>query len=527
MLSDATTLDPEATKRARILIVGAGAVGLTMAIDLVRRGLAVTVLEAGTQAVSGESQRYFEAAKALGRPLEGRHLGRFRALGGSTNFWGGQLARFDPIVFEPRAWIGAEAGWPISRSDLERYYDRALDLLGMTGARESDAEIMARLGLVPPPLPEALSFFLTRWVPEPNFAVLFRHEIETLPLLRVVTGAPVVALTRDPAGATVDGVVVLDSGGRRLRLHADRIILANGTIEIARLLSLPFADGAPPPWGDNPWLGRGFMDHVAVIGGDLRPLDRRRFHDLFDNAVLDRIKYQPKLKLSEAAQRERQLCGVSAHLIFNSALAEDLANAKIFAKAFLRGRIDGTIGDLPKRFKTLLTVGLPMIARYLRHRRIYNPADRGVQLRLNAEQYCLPESRLILQPERDDLGMPLVGLDWRIDGSELETIASFAESVRDYLAATGLADLTLDPRLVARDPAMLDLAVDDYHHMGMARMADRPEHGVVDADLSVFGARNISVAGAAVYPSTGCMNPTFTAIALGLRLAERLAGQMR
>jgi choline dehydrogenase-like flavoprotein len=56
----------------------------------------------------------------------------------------------------------------------------------------------------------------------------------------------------------------------------------------------------------------------------------------------------------------------------------------------------------------------------------------------------------------------------------------------------------------------------------MARMANTPAEGVVDRELKVFGTRNLYVAGAAVYPTTGFANPTFTAIALGLRLADAI-----
>src|SRR3954463_1160507 len=85
-----------------VLIVGAGAVGLTMAVDLASRGTSVTLLEAGPDQVSSASQRQFELARSTGHPLPGLHLGRFRALGGTTNFWGGQCVRFDPDVFESR-----------------------------------------------------------------------------------------------------------------------------------------------------------------------------------------------------------------------------------------------------------------------------------------------------------------------------------------------------------------------------------------------------------------------------------------
>jgi choline dehydrogenase-like flavoprotein len=87
---------------------------------------------------------------------------------------------------------------------------------------------------------------------------------------------------------------------------------------------------------------------------------------------------------------------------------------------------------------------------------------------------------------------------------------------------SGLADVELDERVLRRDPAFMASFDDANHHMGMARMSVDASSGVVDADLRVHGSRNLYVAGAAVYPSTGFPNPTFTAMALGLRLSAAL-----
>lgn len=54
-------------------------------------------------------------------------------------------------------------------------------------------------------------------------------------------------------------------------------------------------------------------------------------------------------------------------------------------------------------------------------------------------------------------------------------------------------------------------------------MADGPDAGVVDRDLKVFGTRNLYVLGAAAFPTGSYANPTLTAIAFALRLAEHLA----
>jgi choline dehydrogenase-like flavoprotein len=61
------------------------------------------------------------------------------------------------------------------------------------------------------------------------------------------------------------------------------------------------------------------------------------------------------------------------------------------------------------------------------------------------------------------------------------------------------------------------------HHLGTTRMSANPEDGVVDANLKVHSVDNLYVAGASVFPHAGISNPTFTIIALSIRLAEHLS----
>jgi choline dehydrogenase-like flavoprotein len=522
MLMSLHDLDGAGELKASTVIVGAGAVGLMMAVDLARQGQDVIVLEAGGTSVEKASQQFFENAVSVGANLEGMHLGRFRVLGGTTTFWGGQLVRFDPCVFEPRTWLGDKTAWPLSRADLDPYYDRVLTLAGMEAALIDDEEVFRRLSVTPPQPPESLGLFFSRWTPETNFARLFQKEIAERPNLRVITDAPAVALSADETGRRITGVECQDRNGRRMLVRGGNVVLANGTIEIARLLSLPLADGRRAAWADNPWLGRGFMDHVDCVAGEVHPIDRKRFHEVFDNAFVDGVKYNPKVKLSEKAQKDLGLVGISCHFIFNSSFAEHLTNAKIFFRGLLKGRVDGSFLSYPGQLLTLVRVGLPMMIRYLRYRRMYNPADQGIQLRLTSEQIMVRESGLRLRNDRDGLDMPMVEMDWRIDGGEIETFARFAELVRDYLAESGLAEVRIHQKLLDRDPTYLSTIDDANHQMGMARMAKDPADGVVSGDLRVHGAENLFVAGAATFPSTGFPNPTFTAMALGLRLVDLL-----
>jgi choline dehydrogenase-like flavoprotein len=58
-------------------------------------------------------------------------------------------------------------------------------------------------------------------------------------------------------------------------------------------------------------------------------------------------------------------------------------------------------------------------------------------------------------------------------------------------------------------------------------MSIDPAHGVVDVNLKVHGTSNVYVAGSSVFPSMGAANPTFTAMALALRLAHFIHGTGR
>ena len=51
-----------------------------------------------------------------------------------------------------------------------------------------------------------------------------------------------------------------------------------------------------------------------------------------------------------------------------------------------------------------------------------------------------------------------------------------------------------------------------------------PSQGVVDADCRVHGIANLYVAGSSVFPTAGRAGPTYTLVALALRLADHLAG---
>jgi choline dehydrogenase-like flavoprotein len=65
------------------------------------------------------------------------------------------------------------------------------------------------------------------------------------------------------------------------------------------------------------------------------------------------------------------------------------------------------------------------------------------------------------------------------------------------------------------------------HPLGTCRMGNDPATSVVDADGRLHGHPEISVCDASVFPSSGGTGPSLTVIALALRVADRLAGELR
>ena len=196
MIQNASDFNFDTAPPFDICIVGAGAVGLTLAVSLARQGRRVALLEAGPAKPQAGSQMLFEAATYSGHKLRGLHVGRFRTLGGSTTFWGGQLVPFAPIVFQPRPWV-SDALWPISLDDVSPFYKDVFNILGMSQVIENDSEVWAKLNVPAPVTTNAIKPFFTRWTPESNLAIHFDADIAISPNLTVLLEAQVGALAID------------------------------------------------------------------------------------------------------------------------------------------------------------------------------------------------------------------------------------------------------------------------------------------------------------------------------------------
>jgi choline dehydrogenase-like flavoprotein len=504
-----------------IVVVGGGPVGIVVAVQLARSGHEVVVLEAGGRTVEPVAQQ-LNAGMNDGHPHNGLSQARIRVLGGNSIVWGGTLLPYTSIDFAQREWV-ENSGWPLKLQDLAPYYDRAAALLGVEPGIGCDGEIWKQARVTAPVLDDAIEIVLTRSLRERNLARLFRNDFTSRSNLKLLLHAIVTDVVFDNATNRVKAVVINSIDRRQARLPARHFVVACGTIEATRLLLTAAQNDREAPWGRNSWLGCCFQDHLEISAARLRRKRTETFDNIFDSILLAGQKYQPKMRLAERVQKAERLLNISGVLQFDSSLQHHIDNVKLFVSSVLRGAVPPNLRTIPSHSLALLRIWGPLIRRYIQEHRIFNHSDMGIRLLINCEQVPLRESAIRLDNERRDLlGMPAVRLDWRIDGQEIHTMARFCEIVRDALLRMGIADVQLHPKIAARDVSILNECIDSYHQCGGLRMASTFDDGVVDPHLRVHGTANLHIAGAATFPTSGYANCTYTALALALRLCDRL-----
>ena len=152
-------------------------------------------------------------------------------------------------------------------------------------------------------------------------------------------------------------------------------------------------------------------------------------------------------------------------------------------------------------------------------RETFGGSPKEISVTNHCEQVPNRESRVYLSEERDALNMNRLVLDWKVGPEVTRTLMRLDQLLDVHLRKEGLGRYANDHR-EQDDVSYLDAA----HHMGTTRMSLSARSGVVDANCKVHGVENLFIAGSSVFPTSGHANPTWTIIALTLRLCDHLKG---
>jgi choline dehydrogenase-like flavoprotein len=542
LLLDSRDIEQDARLEADLCICGGGAAGIALALAFEDAGLQVCLLESGALHREAATQDLYAGRNESGLYADGGgnfagylRSTRSRFLGGSSNCWGGWCRPYDAIDFEARDWV-AHSGWPITRADLQPWYERAQPMLQLGPYGYDPAAWSASLGAdvlrVLPLDPQHLTTQISQFSPPLRMGHAYRARLARARNLLVVLHANVVALRAGSDVRHVAAVQVRSLGGRRFTMQARCVVLAAGGIENARLLLASNEQQAAGLGNGHDLVGRYFMEHAAIPAGrvvfaaapaGLDPYDSAHFY-LNRRFAAHGTMIAAHWGLSPAAQR--------AHGVLNS---------RSYLRPIHGDEDDPTVQGLVNFYR--------WASRLFKHRRP-TPADFArfalhpqrvlqagrlhlLRTRRRTASYRLehiveaspdPQSRVLLDHERDALGMPRARLQWRPGAQQKRTIAVAQQLIGAEFARLGLGRVEAAALPEQGWPDAMQWV---WHHLGTTRMHDDPRQGVVDADCRVHGLANLYVAGSSVFPTAGTDAPTLTIVALALRLAEHLRMRLR
>lgn len=535
MFIDAREVSQGTQVRTTVCVIGGGAAGMTIALQLNQHGVDTCLLESGGFGPDDDTRDLYRGENA-GLPYAFADGHRSRFLGGSSNCWGGWCRAWDSWEFEKREWIPF-SGWPFGWSQLSPYLQRVHEVLQL-GPPTYDPDFfeaaLSKKDVQRIPLPGGrVRDIVCQFSPPTRFGKVYRTTFEHSQCVRVYLHANVVELETDETARNVTTVHVRTLNGKTMRIAAQVVVLATGGIENARLLLASNKVQTAGLGNSADLVGRFFMDHPRLCSGNVvfnSPWNRNKFYDAkfhYQNPTVAAYGRPVAGQFSltrETMERERLLgCHVwfsSLHPGEGTKAAEALVNIK---HTLLQKGQPGR--GLHQDIATLLAH--PIDAMGFTFSRCFRPWNliRGVRLQAIVEPEPNPDSRVTLSDEKDLLGMPRVRVTWKLGAAVQRTFDRTLEIVADELKKSGIADVTLDPRLEGSSwPAEL---VGSWHHMGTTRIHDSPQYGVVDRNCRVHSVNNLYIAGSSVFPTGGTNYPTITIVALALRLVDHLIDQLR
>lgn len=527
---------------ADLVIIGAGAAGITLARQFANTRTSVLLLESGGLGRDEAQQDLYKGSQPGLQALP-LHVSRLRYFGGSTNHWAGWSRPLEPEDFARRKdW--PESGWPITRSTLDAYYPAAAKLVELGPTAFDDLGFWQRQtgGAWLKALPlqtDRLRTALFQVSPPTRFGERYRQELATAGNIKVLLGANVLELLPDKlaadSGKRVAGLVATTEAGRHINISGKQFVLAVGGIETPRILLSSTQMHTNGAGNEHDLVGRYFQDHPwltasAVVRYGSTSTLAANWPLYFDTTELAGAKVFAALTPNPARAMEAGIGGFRMWLQPTTVSTQGMDALRQTYADLSAGKLPDRLGEQVgsmladwdvitnsvyktafKTHKDLLDVGTGKIL--------------GMSIDLNFEQRPRFDSRVTLGKAVDRFGVRRVEVDWRLGDDERRTATTALQWAAEAFGQIGLGRTRITLDLSKGKPWPEELT-GSSHHMGTARMSTTPEKGVVNADGRVHSVNNLYIAGSAVFPTSGYANPTLTIVALALRLADHLKGRL-
>jgi 2-polyprenyl-6-methoxyphenol hydroxylase-like FAD-dependent oxidoreductase len=220
---------PSDGRRYNVCVIGAGPVGITIALECEAAGLTVLLLEAGRPHPQRKSDGLCQAEIVAPLNHAALEVTTRTGLGGTSAVWGGRCVPFDDIDFEKRSFV-PHSGWPISHKEVKPWYRKAAFYL------DCGADTFA---LPAEPWETREDVFIQtieRLSSQPRVAKRFKDKLKNSRLVSVCLNHAVSGLELDADGKSVQRVQFAAARGVEEVPSADIYVLACGGLRATGIL---------------------------------------------------------------------------------------------------------------------------------------------------------------------------------------------------------------------------------------------------------------------------------------------------
>jgi len=506
-----------------VVIIGSGAGGGTLGNELAQKGIDVVILEAGARHeyedfTNNEWDSFGQLAWVDKRTTSGdwRVAKDFpnlpawivKSVGGSTTHWAGASLRFQDHEFQALTHYGKVKGanlldWPITLAELEPYYAKAEDKMGVTrtngiaglpgnnnfkvlkagadklGYKECHTGNMAinsaerddRMSCQQ----TGFCFQGCKWGAKWSTLYTEIPKGEKTGKLEVRPNSMAQKIVHDKSGK-VTGVLYVDKDGKQQLQKARVVAVAGNSIESPRLLlnseSSMFPDGLANSSGQ---VGRNYMRHTtgSVYGVFEKPVHMYRGTTMA-GIIRDEAHHDPS-----------------------------------------RGFVGGYEMET-------LSLGLPFMAAFL------DPGGWGRSFTSALDQYVnmaglwivgedMPQedNRITLhKDEKDKYGLPIANVNFSDHSNDIAMRDHAYEQGKALYEAVGATRVFPTPPYPST------------HNLGTNRMSEKAKDGVVNKHGQSHDIQNLFVSDGSQFTTGGAENPTLTIVSLAIWQADYIAKEM-
>ncbi len=540
----------KASEVVDFVVVGAGAAGGVMAKELAVAGYSVVVLEQGpyltTKDFSHDEIKYAvqnaltndpkhqpityrKNESEVAKPLKAIEYGR--QVGGGTVHFTGNYWRFHESDFQERSLYGAISGtsfddWPIRYGDLEPYYTKAeeeLGISGLGGANPFDAprskpyplppmrakssgvlleRAAKKLGLHPYPAPVAIlsqpyrgraacvncgmcELFGCEMGAKSSTLVTVLPIAERTGRCEIRPNSYVRQIEVDARGR-VSGAIYFDGQRRQVRQRARVVVVCANGIESARLLLMSKSNRFPHGLANSSgWVGKNLM-------WDLGP----ETSGLFEQPL-------------------NEFKGIQVTRLIQDYYAADPRRG-----FYGGGAIDARFDFYPAGFALAgLPADLPTWGLEYKQA-VGHYFTRTMTLLAHSTSLAMVKNNVSLDPTlKDDWGLPAARITYDTHPDDMATMKWLVERQREILDAAGAKKVWSFPIEAGLLPSR--------HLMGTCRMGTDPAKSVVDSFGNAHDVPNLFIVDGSNFVTSARQQPTATIQALAYRAAENIIRKAR